>query len=471
MTTAAIRTARPTIIRRHDTVLADGTFTVTMTRDRRVFATLKAKTALGSVRILVELQRPVPAHEVGFLGDFVKSVSRAAEGAFNKASKAVTTVVRPVFNVAKGAAAHGLKAIAAVAPLLPKNTRNQIAAAARTVLRARLGDVTAKQFLRGVANAAKAGVQGAMKAAGHILEGGRLLQRAMNLPAEALKQLPGVGNVIKQLDPMARFDRMVDALKKGDVNALKKLAQQELATAQAAMSLVPGVGTGISSAIGTGLALLNGGKPLEIALQAAYGAIPIPPGVRNFTDMALAAVLELMRKGSITDVAVAAARDRIPPGLPRDVFDTLIRIVIKKMPIQRAGAAMLDHYVRQYGGKLAAPVAQPLMQFAQPAMRQVSPLLRTMQQPAAAAAPFNALSRMMRVGEDPSEYEVSGETSQFELAGDFGPFPEVAGAEGIAPGCIGPSIVDVGAAEIVGAAEPLELPPIARDIAMLSNTN
>jgi len=42
-------------------------------------------------------------------------------------------------------------------------------------------------------------------------------------------------------------------------------------------------GTGISAAIGAGLAALEGGSPLEIAIRTAYGATPIPPGIGQLT--------------------------------------------------------------------------------------------------------------------------------------------------------------------------------------------
>lgn len=105
------------------------------------------------------------------------------------------------------------------------------------------------------------------------------------------------------------------------------IGKQVLSAAQGVISLIPGVGTGISSAISAGLALLSGGSPLEIALRAAYGAIPIPPGIRNLTDMVLDAVLALASTGDPAEAAIAVARSRVPEGLPRDVFDTLIHII------------------------------------------------------------------------------------------------------------------------------------------------
>ena len=62
----------------------------------------------------------------------------------------------------------------------------------------------------------------------------------------------------------------------------------------AGLSRTPGIGTAISVAIAAGLAALEGGSALEIAIKIAYGAIPIPPGIKAFTDLVLGAVLDSM---------------------------------------------------------------------------------------------------------------------------------------------------------------------------------
>src|SRR5262249_20752549 len=123
----------------------------------------------------------------------------------------------------------------------------------------------------------------------------------------------------------------------------------DLSMAQGVVSLVPGVGTGVSAAISAGLAALEGGSPLEIAVRSAYGAIPIPPGIRNVTDSALDAVLALAANPhALSDVAVQVARDRVPAGFGRDVFDTLVHVVVKRVPIQKSAGALADHFVRHY---------------------------------------------------------------------------------------------------------------------------
>lgn len=121
---------------------------------------------------------------------------------------------------------------------------------------------------------------------------------------------------------------------------------------QAILPFIPGVGSGISAAIGAGLALLEGGSPLEIAIRAAYGAIPIPPGVRNVTDSVLEAALSLIRGESITDALILAVRQQTPEGLPRDIFDTLVQVIIKGKPVLKAGGEL----VLRIGGEVAKDV-------------------------------------------------------------------------------------------------------------------
>jgi hypothetical protein len=111
---------------------------------------------------------------------------------------------------------------------------------------------------------------------------------------------------------------------------------------QGVVSLVPGIGTGISAAIGAGMTLLEGGSPIDIAINAAFGAIPIPPGARDIAHMALDAALKLLHGGNATDSAVAAARSALPSGLPQQVFDTLAHLILSHKR-QRATTGIVSH--------------------------------------------------------------------------------------------------------------------------------
>jgi hypothetical protein len=138
---------------------------------------------------------------------------------------------------------------------------------------------------------------------------------------------------------------------------------------EAVASMIPGVGTAISSAIGVAEGVLSGGGPLAIALHTAYGAIPIPPGIRSITDGVLKSVLALIEHhGTLTDAAVNIARDAVPRGLPQKVFDTLIHIVHRHHPIEQIanGAASAAHFVTQYTQGLPAAMAQGMAHLAPP---------------------------------------------------------------------------------------------------------
>lgn len=111
---------------------------------------------------------------------------------------------------------------------------------------------------------------------------------------------------------------------------------------QGVVSLVPGIGTGISAAIGAGMTLLQGGSPLDIAVNAAFGAIPIPPGAREIAHTALDAIMSLVKTKNLGDAAVAAVRQQIPAGLPQQVFDTLAHLVLSHTR-QRATTGVVTH--------------------------------------------------------------------------------------------------------------------------------
>jgi hypothetical protein len=187
------------------------------------------------------------------------------------------------------------------------------------------------------------------------------------------------------VDPVGKFNTAVEALRKGDVNKLRQMADQELAEMQGVVSLVPGIGSGVSAALGAAEALLHGGAPLEIAIRAAYGALPIPPGVRQVTDQVLESVIAIIKGGDITDAALAIARDRIPSGMPRDVFDTLVNVIGKHQPITKAAEQLAGHYVTQYTQGLSQALEKGLSSVVTPAAAQV---LRKLPDPSTNFASF-----------------------------------------------------------------------------------
>ena len=106
---------------------------------------------------------------------------------------------------------------------------------------------------------------------------------------------------------------------------------------QSVVSLVPGLGPPISSALAAGMAALEGDNPLEIAMNAALGLIPLPPGVEEIAKGIMDALLTIAmhpNAGGAIDAAIVAAKANIPgaqSGLIGQVFDTLSHLVLAKM--------------------------------------------------------------------------------------------------------------------------------------------
>lgn len=117
-------------------------------------------------------------------------------------------------------------------------------------------------------------------------------------------------------------------------------AKSVMSNAIGAISLIPGIGTGVAAALSAGLAVLEGGSPLDIAIKTAYGALPIPPGVKQFTDLVLDAVLGLLDTltsgGSFEAAAVTGIKNTVMAKVPEfakgiagSAFDTLAHLVIQ----------------------------------------------------------------------------------------------------------------------------------------------
>lgn len=349
-------------LRTHDVVVADGTFRVLMTPKRRVIAILDApQTALGPVHIAVQIGRApfLPRgvspkvlqsgietagvfDSIGHaIGDVAKVTEHAAEGAYNATTHAASSIAKPTFSLLKGAAAEGAHVLSDVA--------HPLEAAAHVVMRAKLGDVIAKKFIASIASAASAGIHSAMHVADSLLDASKIVAKVMDVPTIITSKIPILGSLVKSVSPYQFYQNAVSALQKGDIKGLEHLAKDELSLAQSVVSLVPGIGTGISAAISVGEAVLDGGGALDIAIRTAYGAIPIPPGIRAVTDTILDTVLAFVEHPKdMTDVAIQIARDEVPSGIPRDVFDTLVNLIVKRQPIQKVAGGLVDHFVAQY---------------------------------------------------------------------------------------------------------------------------
>jgi hypothetical protein len=103
---------------------------------------------------------------------------------------------------------------------------------------------------------------------------------------------------------------------------------------QSVISFVPGVGTGISAALGAAQALADGRPIDEAILAAARGAIPGGP----MAQMAFDAAWGLAHGRPIDTVVLSALRDRLPAGLAQRAFDTGLALATAKSAQDRRQA-------------------------------------------------------------------------------------------------------------------------------------
>jgi hypothetical protein len=340
----------------HERVLAEGTFRLVLTEKRRLVAALDADTALGPLHVVVNvdhahrsgeqrlaLERSLLGHNVGFsLPDIslpkIKlpgPIGDVATAAFGVAKNVMPSVAMPALSLLHGAAQGGA--------LLSQHVPH-LEAASRIIARSKIGDVVARQFVQNAINAARAHIPGAKAIANKLLDAHRLFEHVNELT-----------------DPVKKAERAFAAMSKGDWNAVRELGETEARNVASAAAMIPGLGTGVAAGIAAGLAALEGGGPLEVAILTAYGALPIPPIARHLTDPALDGVLALiMHGGSLTDVGVNAARAVVPEGIGREVFDTLMHVVARRVPIETAVAERLENYVHRYA---PTPFAHALEHF------------------------------------------------------------------------------------------------------------
>lgn len=157
------------------------------------------------------------------------------------------------------------------------------------------------------------------------------------------------------------------------IKDIKQVGPMILTEVQGLVSLIPGIGTGISAAIGLAMALLEGGSPIVIAIRTAYGAIPVPPGIRNVTDPIVDGGIHFAEHPhDFTDVAVKTVRDQVPGGLPREVFDTLVKILVKHQPILKVAEGVVAQ-VAKAPFVQSVVAAMPAAGTVLPSIHQIAP--------------------------------------------------------------------------------------------------
>lgn len=169
--------------------------------------------------------------------------------------------------------------------------------------------------------------------AGDVIDtAGEIVTAPINVVAKATKSIPVLGDVTRIVSKAAsapidlassiasgaRIDRAVIGHLKAQLKTVKEAAPY----AQMVISVVPGVGTGVSAAIAAGVALAEGRSIDEIGKAAIRGSIPGGPIAVAAYDTAL----RVAAGGNVAQAAIESARAALPENV-RQAFDVGLAVV------------------------------------------------------------------------------------------------------------------------------------------------
>lgn len=140
-----------------------------------------------------------------------------------------------------------------------------------------------------------------------------------------------------------RLDRAFVAAGKDQVQIFKSVAPY----AQMGLSFIPGIGTGVSAAIGAGLALANGKRLTDALLAGACGAIPGGPLVQKAAQIGLNSAIGLVQGKRLDAIALDELRRQLPGGpIAKMAFDTGLALAQGKK-LQDAGMSAIGGAVEK----------------------------------------------------------------------------------------------------------------------------
>ncbi len=140
-----------------------------------------------------------------------------------------------------------------------------------------------------------------------------------------------------------RLDRAFLDAGKNQVQIFKSVAPY----AQMGLSFIPGIGTGVSAAIGAGLALANGKRLTDALVAGMCGAIPGGPLVQKAAEIGLNSAVGLVQGKRWDAIALDELRKQLPGGdLAKMAFDTGLALAQGKK-LQDAGMSAISGAVEK----------------------------------------------------------------------------------------------------------------------------
>jgi nucleoid-associated protein YgaU len=146
-----------------------------------------------------------------------------------------------------------------------------------------------------------------------------------------------VGHSVLQI---ARGERIDRALMQG-VHLAQDTLKDVAPYVQTALAVIPGIGQGVSAALGASIALASGAPITEVLLAAAVATVPGGPIAQRAMQAGIAAVKAISEGKKLGDAALSMVRSQIPGGqAAKAAFDAGLALAQGKR-IQEAAARAL----------------------------------------------------------------------------------------------------------------------------------
>jgi hypothetical protein len=180
------------------------------------------------------------------------------------------------------------------------------------------------------------------------------------------------------------------------LSVIKNVAGPVLPYIQSVISFVPGVGTGISAALGAAQALADGRSITDAIVAGAKSALPGGPLVATAFDAAWG----LAHGRPIDSVALEALRNQLPGDLAKKAFDTGLALATAKTAQERK-AALGTAVLGAVASNVPIPTAvtnavAPIAQAVAPAVaiaKQAQSAVQTAQRAVATAKAVQAIAK------------------------------------------------------------------------------
>lgn len=197
-----------------------------------------------------------------------------------------------------------------------------------------------------------------------------------SVPATVLGRLG-----VKVQDPTQIANDLLKAVESGDMKHVREVLVQQARMASEMVAYVPGIGTAAAEALSIAASVIDGDKPLGVALHLMMTLPPfayLPPPVPEVLGDIIDALVEITEgksaKDAVSDVVIYEVRQKVLSNLPPmpdklktlvgQFFDSAVQLVFHRKPIANVAEDLARKAIAQAMPAATSAIAAPLASLA-----------------------------------------------------------------------------------------------------------